>query len=400
MRIAIDYGWERLQLEVAAERLVAGPRAGVPDLTDPAAAVRAAVEAPFGFPPLRAALTPDDHVTVVVDEHLPGLARLLVPVLEHVTAAGVDPAALTLLCPESVSGQPWVDELPDAFADAHVEVHDPRDRNRLSYLATMRKGKRLYLNRSAVDADQLVVLGALGYDPVLGYGGATGAIYPALSDQETQAEFNGRARLDVPGGEPWPARADADEGAWLLGAPFFVQLIEGASDNLADVVAGTADAAAEGRRRLDARWRRRFDRAADLVVAGVSGDPSRHTFADLAAAAANAARVVRPGGRIVLLTAARPDSIPGHDLLREADEPHEVLEELRGRPPRELVPALRWASAADHARLSLLSGLPEETAEEIFAAPLASGGAAQRLLDAGGTCLFLDDAHKTLATLE
>src|SRR5690349_23463352 len=37
-----------------------------------------------------------------------------------------------------------------------------------------------------VDADQLVVLTRRGYDPVLGYGGAEAALYPALSDEETR----------------------------------------------------------------------------------------------------------------------------------------------------------------------------------------------------------------------
>ena len=57
--------------------LIAGPA----PLADPTAAVRAALDAPLHYPPLRRALTPDDHVAVLVDEDLPHLARLLVPLL-------------------------------------------------------------------------------------------------------------------------------------------------------------------------------------------------------------------------------------------------------------------------------------------------------------------------------
>jgi nickel-dependent lactate racemase len=399
MRIVMEYGRDRIDLEVAGPNLIASRPPPAP-LADPAAAVRAALEEPHGFPPLRRALTPDDHVTVVVDERLPHLAELLVPLLEHVVGAGVAPEALTLLCPPSASRQPWLDELPDALQEVHVEVHDPADRRRLSYLATTQRGKRLYLNRTVVDADQVVVLTGRRYDTLMGHGGAEGMIYPALSDREAQAEADGQPNFDAPGVRPWPPMRQAAETAWLLGAPFFVQVIEAAGDGIARVVAGTAEASAEGRRLLDACWRQSLPRRADLVVAALSGDPARHTFADLAAALACAARVVQPGGRVVLLTQANPSLGAGADVLLAADEPREALERLGRQPSLEQAAAVQWARAACQAGTYLLSGLPGDTVEELFATPLEHPGQVQRLLDTGGSCVFLQDAHKTLAVIE
>src|SRR5262245_34028174 len=110
MDIAVDFGRERAGLAVAD---LLGAQAAPTPLDDPAAALRAALERPFGFPPLRKALTPDDHVAVVVDEGLPDVAGLLTPLLEHLAGAGVGPSAVTLLVPPSASGQPWLDDLPD-----------------------------------------------------------------------------------------------------------------------------------------------------------------------------------------------------------------------------------------------------------------------------------------------
>jgi nickel-dependent lactate racemase len=397
MRIGMDYGREHLEFEVAEDNLIPSRRPPAA-LADPAAAVRAALEEPHGFPALRRALTPGDRVTVVVDERLPRLPELLAALLEHVTGAGVAPELITLLCPFSASRQPWVDDLPDDFQEVQLEVHDPANRKRLSYLATTRQGKRLYLNRTAVDADQLVVLAARRYDPLLGYGGAEGMIYPALGDEATRAEMDGRVDLAAPGSTS-PAGQEAAETAWLLGAPFFVQVIEGAGDGIARVVAGTAEASREGQRLLDACWRRAVTEAADLVVASLCGDPARHTFADMAAALASAARVVRPDGRLVLLSRALPELGSAAHLLRETEGDPAALERRRRRPTLELVPALRWAGAAAQARIYLLSGLPDETAEELSATPLQHAGQVQRLIDAGGSCLFLEDAHKTLAVV-
>jgi nickel-dependent lactate racemase len=401
MHAAIDFGLDHLDVEVPESKLVTVHQpAAAPPLADPAGAVRAALEAPLGFPALRRALTPDDHVAIVVDERLPHLPELLTPILEHVTEAAVAPEAITLLCPPTANGQPWVDDLPDAFQEVHVEVHDPTERRKLSYLATTRHGRRLYLNRTAVDADQLVVLTHRGYDPLLGYSGAEGALYPVLSDEATQQEMTDRLSLIVPGKAPWPVRQEAAEVAWLLGAPFFVQVIEGSGEDVLHVVGGLTDTSEEGQRLLDARWRMTVDQPASLVVAGLGGDPARHDFADLARALITAARVVQPNGKIVLLTGASPELGAASALLRRAEDPGQALEVLRQQKPADMAAAYQWASAAQKASIYLLSGIPSETAEELFAIPLEHAGQVQRLLSDTASCLLLPDAHKTLAVLD
>jgi nickel-dependent lactate racemase len=401
MRVEIAYGRELLDLEVQADSLVGvhRPQPTAQPLADPATAVREALENPLGFPALRRALTPDDHVAIVLDEHLPHLPNLLVPVLEHITGAQVVPEAITVLCPPSPVEHDWISNLPEPFRNVHVEVHDPTDRRKLSYLATTRHGRRLYLNRTAVDADQLVVLAQRGYNPLHGYSGGAGALYPALSDEATNRELFGLLSLDVPGNKPWPARREAEEVAWLLGAPFFVQVISASGDRIFHVVGGLAETGEEAIRLLNLRWRVSVDALADTVVAAVGGPPERQTFADLAAALACAARVAKPQGRIVLLSQAAPVLGAGADLLRQADDPDEALALLRQHTPPDMAAAFEWASAARRATLYLLSGLPFEAAEELFTTPLEHAGQIQRLLTGGRSTLLLPDAHKTLAVV-
>jgi nickel-dependent lactate racemase len=398
MRVRLTYGREQLDVEVRDASLVSVQRhSEAPPLTDPAAAVRDALEHPLGFPALRRALTPDDHVTVIVDDRLPRLVELIVPVLEHIEQAGVVASAITLLCPASGTGQEWLEQLPDAFEDVHCEVHDPGNRNQLAYLATTRQGRRLYLNRTAVDADQLVVLSGRGYDPLLGYSGAEASLYPALSDEATLQELGAQLSTNAPTATPWPVRKEAIEVAWLLGAPFFVQVIPGSAEDIVHVVGGPADTSAEGVRLLDARWKLTVAEPASTVVASLAGDPARHDFADLARAAACAARVVRPDGRIILLSAAAPTLRPAEALLRRAEAPVEALALLRKENPPNKAAAFQWASAASKAKLYLLSGIPTETVEELFAVPLEHASQPTRMLGENGTYVFLQDAHKMLA---
>jgi nickel-dependent lactate racemase len=274
-----------------------------------------------------------------------------------------------------------------------LEVHDPTERRRLAYLATTRQGRRLYLNRSLVDADQVVVLSGRGYHPWFGYTGAEMSLFPALSDEATLKELTGE------GDERTPAvlAEEAVEAVWLLGVPFLVQVVEGPGDSVADVVAGPIDSSAEGRRGLDDRWRVTTDRPADLVIASLSGDPARHDFADVARALHAASQVVRVGGRVVLLTRADPD-LTAVEVLLTAENPEAALTALRRQSPNAA--AQLWAGAASHAHVYLLSDVSADVVEQLFATPMERADQAQRLLGADDVCLFLEDAHKTLAVLE
>jgi nickel-dependent lactate racemase len=400
MRVGVNYGLEHQEFEVVESKGVRFERQSpAPPLSNLAAAVEAALETPHGFPALRRALTPDDHVAIVVDEHLPHLPELLVPIFEHVGKAGVSSKRITLLCPPSDCSHDWRDELPAVYHDVAMEFHDRANRKRLSYLATTRRGRRLYINRTAVDADQLIVLARRGYDPLLGYSGSEGLLFPGLSDEATCKDLATQLTAAVPGKEPWPVQREAEEVAWLLGAPFMLQVIEGAGNELTHILGGLADSGVEGQRLLNARWRITVDELADTVVAGISGNPAHHQFSDLASGLAAAARVVKPDGRIALLSQTNPTLNRGAEMLRQADDPEEALSQLHKENPPDMAAAFQWASAARHASLYLLSGIPTDTVEELFATPLERASQVQQLLSGDGTYLFLPDAHKTMAVL-
>jgi nickel-dependent lactate racemase len=366
-----------------------------PPAGSPGELVRDALEKPFGFEPLRRALTPDDLVTVVVDPTLPSVGVLLAEVFAHLRTAGIEPAAVTVLTPPGAS-QAWIDDLPDEFADVHVEAHDPADARKLAYLASTKAGRRVYLNRTLVEADFVILLTGRGYDPVSGYAGAESAVFPALGNEETRAAFAGDFSDDEPGGKPWPVRAEAAEILWLLGTPFLVQVIPGEGDAVQEVVAGLPDSGAEGIRRQDARWHGTVADRPDTVVATISGDPDRVSFADLAKAAACAARVVRPGGRVAVLTTAAPPQGEGAELLRRTDDPAAGAKRLAKERPDDRAACLLWCFAAKAASVFLASGYPDEVAEGLYATPIRSPSEVQRLIDSAERVLVIPDAHRSM----
>jgi nickel-dependent lactate racemase len=345
-------------------------------------------------------LTPDDRIALVIDDRLPKLGEMVAGVLEYLAIAGIGPEQVTIIAPPGSEATEWIDELPDEFADVHTETHQPRDRKQLSYLATTKKGRRIYFNRTLVDADQIVSISARRYDPQFGYAGCEGILYPALADTEVRQALCDRLSMEPPSVAADGIRAEAHEVAMLLGMSIYMQVIEAPCDEIAHLCAGLIDSSADGMRLLDQRWRFSIPEPVDVVVAGLSGNRSRHDFAVLARAAAAASRGVKTGGAILLLSDAEPTLGPGMELLQESDNSGDALEVLLKRKPADLPAAFQWASAAANARIFLASGLRPELVEEIFAVPILSPAEAQRLVAHAGKCLFLPDADKSLVVVE
>src|SRR4051812_19326324 len=234
--VEFTVGRSRWSLSVRDADLIPFPEAPPARVRDARTAVVEALERPTRFEPLRRALTPDDRIALVVDESLPHLAELIAGVLEYLAGAGIPPAAVTAISPPG-SSQDWVNDLPETMADLQTEVHQPTDRRRLSYLAATKDGRRIYLNRTLVDADQAIVLTGRGYDPLLGYSGGEGSVYPVLADTDTVRSLVPKLSPQEAPDRPRPTQVEAHEVAWLLGSPFFVQVIEGHADDIAMVVA-------------------------------------------------------------------------------------------------------------------------------------------------------------------
>lgn len=363
--VEIAVGTGTWPLAIPADKRVPLARGDVTPPPQPAVELlRAALERPIGIDaPLRRAVTPDDHVVVVIDESVPHVGELVGGVLEHLASGGVTAESVTLLVPPPSGQQDWVTDLPDEFGDVRIEVHDPDTPAKLAFLTTTKAGRRVYLNRTLVEAEVVVVLSGRRFDRRFGYAGAEVSVFPALSNAETRKEF--AAKVDP---DPAADRQEAATIAWHLGSPFFVQVIEGWGDTVAAVVAGLAGATADGVRAQDARWRTSATAKADLVVVTVGGAGGRVTFDALAAAVATGRKVLARDGRLVLLTAAAPD----------------------------VGEAKAWRAAAKKAHLYVASGWPDDVVEDRLAAtPLASVAELQRLVAAADRVIVIPDAHKT-----
>lgn len=388
MRVEVDFQAERLEFEVADERLV-GVWRGPPGMDREAVrrAVFEALEAPGDFPPLRQAVVPGDRVTIALDASVPEVEAVLRVVAGVLTEAGVDRDSIRV-----VSTAPPMDgavgEIPNWV------VHDPADRTMLAYLANTTSGRRVYLNRHLTDADFVLPIGRLGFDPILGYRGPWSAIFPALSDQPTRRAYQTwRPGAEV--GES-PALVESSDVSWLLGAMLQLGLMAGAS-GLARAIAGTSgEVRTRGAAELDAAWIFRAARRAAVVVAGIGTAGRPTSLDDLTEGIANAERLVRRGGKIVALARVAGPLGPALGRLAGADDPRLALDAPKGAEGELDYPAARrLAHALAWADVYLASDLDENQVEDLGMIALGKPSEARRLADAADSCLIINQADLT-----
>ena len=120
MEVSLPYGESTLRAELPGRALVirqgGGGRSRLEPAADQGQAVRDALAAPLGMPPLRELVRPGSRVVIAFDDGTvstaPGVRRVLVDVvLEELESAGVAESDVTLLCANALHRKWTRDEL-------------------------------------------------------------------------------------------------------------------------------------------------------------------------------------------------------------------------------------------------------------------------------------------------
>ncbi len=283
-----------------------------------------------------------------------------------------------------------------------VAVHDPDDRSQLAYLAATKEGRRIYLNRGLTDADLVVPVGRVGFDPVMGYCGPWSVLFPGFSDRATIEAHRSRLRPDEGDSRvaSWArsSREESLEVSWLLGTQFHVGAVPGAR-GFAGLLAGRESSVCEqGIARLDELWTFRPESCAEIVIAGVGGPGASASLEALAEGLATARRLVQHGGKIVMLSNAAGAVGPALRCLIDAGGAERGPVRLRGHEKDEdFSIASRIAQAVSWADVFLYSGMSRELVEDLSMVPLDKPEQARRLASQGRSATVVSRAEWTFA---
>ena len=281
------------------------------------------------------------------------------------------------------------------------KIHDPAGKDACLYLSTISSGERIYLARDVVDADIVVSIGQIAFDPILGFRGTNSVFFPGLSSEDSVHRARGQGHRELRPDDDRPIRQVIDEVGWLLGTQFTIQVTPSAGGGVSHVLAGAVDSVhRHGKQLLAEDWLVQLEFRADIVVAAVEADAGGHGWEQIGAALATARNLIVKEGKIVILSELQAELGDGLELLRHSETPGDAIGPLRKMLPPDLTAATQLAAAADWADVYLLCKLESELVEELFAIPLESEREVTRLLENTGQCAFLASAQHTFGLIE
>jgi hypothetical protein len=311
---------------------------------------------PDRYPHLEQCVTPDDRVAIAVDSEGVNNPDAVRVVVDRLKTGGVLEGNVSLVL--GMGCEPVAEQrLRSELSGIRIVRHDPDKSDDSCYLATLRNGKRVYLNRELLESDFQVFIGS----PSRGVNGS-------LVGSEVQI----LAGLIVPQqvGVGLDSK-ELEEVGTLLGTPYFLSGVTGGgSGGTTCWWAGGWESAKGAKKAHREAWRARAKAESDLVVvaAGESGEDS---FGFWCQVMRKASKLVRDQGQIILVAGnSQLDLAPWEAFFERAGEPGELLENVR-LIPRHLRCVGWWARAAEKARIQVVSGLPDDVVTGMFAHPLA-----------------------------
>lgn len=313
MHLTLAYGTDGLALDLPDQDFaptVILPR-DPPAHPDPQAAFRTAVRQPHGALPLaelvrqkkprRIAIAIADHTRPVPD-------HLLLPWL--VEEMGVADTLVTVLVGTGTHRAPTADELKRMLGPAagrfRVISHDCQAAADLVRVGTSSCGGECWLNRHWVEADLRLATGFIEPHFYAGFSGGSKAIVPGLAGLQTVRHFH-RAALIAHPGTTWgdlrgnPLQKLTREMTALCPPDFIVNVTLGLHKRITAVFAGALTAAHDAGCAIALHEAMQpVTRRFPVVVTTNSGHPLDQNFYQTVKGISAAARIVEPGGSIVV----------------------------------------------------------------------------------------------------
>jgi nickel-dependent lactate racemase len=374
----------------------AGAAAPVP-LEDPVAATIAALASPLEFPPLAQAVVPGDQVAIAVDETVPRAASVVRGVIESLRNAGIDDETISVVTCDQPTSRSCLAELgQNGATQVKFVVHDPDDAQDLCLVGVSKRGERMVVNRAIFDADVVLPIGCARLDG----SGVYDSVYPRFSDTQTIERFR-----TPPGSDASAARAhrarETGEAGWLIGVPMVLEVVPGAGDAPAHVIAGDPHAvAAKAEQLCREQWQLRSTQRASLVIATVTGTAQSQNWNNVARALSATERLVEEGGAVAICS--NLDQPPGESLGRligSADLERTERRLLQDHADDSWA-AWQLARALQHGPVYFLSQLDAETVEDLGLAPVADVQELARLASRHESVAVIEDAQHAIPTVD
>jgi lactate racemase len=346
MNCRLAYGTTGLEIAIpdAASVTVVEP-VFVPAVPDQAAAISASLRSPIESAPLRRRVRPADAVAVVFsDLTRPTPNAVLVPaVLGELEAAGVPPDRITLFNATGTHRLNTPRELAgmlgeDVVRRYRIVQNDARADGQHAMVGTTASGNEIRILKDFLACSFKILTGFIEPHFFAGFSGGGKAIMPGMARLDTVMRNHDARTMDDPRStwavlEGNPMRAEVEETVAFVRPDFLVNVSLNRDKRITGVFSGDVAAAYRTGTEFVAKTAMvEVPSPFDIVVTSNSGYPLDLNLYQAVKGMSAAARIVRPGGSIIIAAQCR-DGIPDHGsfgrLLREAANLDVLLARIR-----------------------------------------------------------------------
>jgi len=350
MKIKLAYGRSGLGIHLPDEADVTVIESRfVPGVTDPTAALQAALRQPIGTAPLRDLVPADATVALIFsDITRPTPNHLILPVildeLSHVPVENI------VLCNALGTHRPNTEaELSqmlgaDLVKKYRIEQNNCFDPSTQVYLGKSALGHDQWINRVYMEADVKILTGFIEPHFFAGFSGGGKAVMPGMAGQQTVLG-NHDARMIGNRNSTWgvtignPIWEEAREIALQTKPTFLLNVTLNKDKAITGVFAGElAQAHDRGIEFVRGSAMMPVAEPFDIVITTNSGYPLDMNLYQAVKGMSAAEQVVREGGSIII-AAECSDGIPDHglygQLLREAGNPAALFENILNGETRQ-----------------------------------------------------------------
>ena len=340
MNVDLAYGRGRLPLDCPTGRTTVLEPTYLDGLPDQAHAVRDALRAPLGAPPLRELVRPGQTVAVsICDSTRPMPSHTVLPVvleeLSHISTGDI--VVLVATGTHRATTTAELESMVGADVVEHVAVinHDAFDQGGLSQLPDVEPGVPVWLNRRWMEADVRVTTGFVEPHFFAGFSGGPKMVAPGLAGFETTMRLHDAEMIGAPEAR-WgvtvgnPIHDAIRRIALVSGVDFSVDVAINRDREITRVRAGDLLAVhAVMCQEVTQSAMQAFTSPFEVVVTTNSGYPLDQNLYQTIKGVSAAAQVVRHGGVIVCASECS-NGIPSHgdygQILSERQTPDALLE--------------------------------------------------------------------------
>jgi len=385
MKVELAYGEGYLPIELPEEQTMVIEPSFVPGQADEKGAVLSALRNPIGAPALRDTVRVTDKVCIVFTDITRATPndRLIPWLLEELSY--IPRENITLLNSLGTHRPNTREELNKLLTQEVVDNyrvlnHEGENPSELKQFGVTREGVPALINRHLADADVRIVTGFIEPHFFAGFSGGPKGIMPGVAGLETVMSNHGyqnigdpKATFGITEGNPiWEEMRDI---ALRVGPSFLVNVTLNEKRQITNVFAGDlAKAHKEGIEFVRKSAMQKVKAPFDIVITTNSGYPLDMNLYQGAKGMSAGARIVQPGGDLILAAECRegmPDGSPLDKLLRSAKSSEEILAMLAtpGFVRPEQWQAQIQALVQRKANVHLKSELPDEVTHRAYLNP-------------------------------